>query len=608
MSSEHLFADLAGADPRAQEEESLGRVFAVSSTRVTVEADEADALRRARVGRLVWVKGHGGGQILVGVVERVWRRRVPAAAVARAEPEEEQDRLEPYDDDLEEAAENGFTFLLVGTYRERVGDERQVFTRSLGSLPDIDEHVFALEETRLERFMAVLSRRAQEQHSEPLEVGRYALDDNAKAFLDGNRLFQRHATLVGSTGAGKSWAVATLLERASALPHANILLFDVHGEYRSLSYAQHLRVAGPTDLGRAEEGVLYLPYWLLDFDELQAMVVDQTEFTAHNQVGQLQVAVERERRTTLEDEQRTDVLQSFTVDSPVPYSLDAVVDHLETLNTEMVQGARGLRQGPYHGQFNRLLHRLDRRRKDRRYGFLYEVPPTWMRYEAMHDLAELLLGHGADGGQSGCGVKVIDFAEVPADVLPVMVGLVARLVLQIQLWTDPGPEGDARHPVLLVCDEAHLYLPKRREGGEFNPRLRRSVRSFDRIAKEGRKYGVGLLVVTQRPADVSETVLAQCGNFLCLRLTNHGDQAVVSRLLPESMKGLLEVLPVLDTGEAVVVGDAILLPTRVRLSPPRDKPLSRTIDFWDRWGADEAPGDLTAAVEAMRRQGRGRAT
>ena len=194
-------------------------------------------------------------------------------------------------------------------------------------------------------------------------------------------------------------------------------------------------------------------------------------------------------------------------------------------------------------------------------------------------------------------IKVIDFSEVPADILPIIVGLVARIIFQIQFWTGPNE----RHPTALVCDEAHLYLPKK--DGK-NPIEQRAVENFERIAKEGRKYGVALLVVSQRPSDVSSTILSQCNNVVALRLSNDSDQATVKKLMPESLAGLMDTLPILDIGEALVVGDAVLLPSRIRINPPDEKPLSATIDFWDKWRQETRAPNYIKSVENMRKQSR----
>ncbi|MCG2779001.1 MAG: ATP-binding protein, partial [Desulfobacterales bacterium] len=179
----------------------------------------------------------------------------------------------------------------------------------------------------------------------------------------------------------------------------------------------------------------------------------------------------------------------------------------------------------------------------------------------------------------------------------VIVGLVARIIYQVQFWTDR----DKRKPMALVCDEAHMYLPKK--DGK-NPVEQRAIENFEKIAKEGRKYGVALLIVSQRPSDVSATILSQCNNVVALRLTNGDDQATVRKLMPESLEGLMDTLPILDIGEALVVGDAVLLPSRIRIHPPKEKPLSATIDFWDEWSKKPDTPNFAKAVENMRRQNR----
>jgi hypothetical protein len=439
--------------------------------------------------------------------------------------------------------------------------------------------------------MNLLSTTGETENS--LEIGRYTIDDSAKAFLDGNKLFQRHASLLGSTGSGKSWAVASVLEQAAKLPSANLILFDLHGEYRELSYARHLRIPGPEELGREDATLLFVPYWLLNAEELQAMFIDQSEYTAHNQVMAFQDAVVAEKRKTLDGLGKHEVLNAFTLDSPVPFSLENVLAELRRRNEEMVDGARGPKQGTFFGQFSRLLVRLNSKIDDKRYGFLFQAPDSEHEYDAMAATMKRLMDYSEEGAQ----IKVIDFSEVPADILPIIVGLVARVIYQVQFWTDR----DERRPFAFVCDEAHLYLPKK-EGR--NPAEQRAIESFEKIAKEGRKYGVSLLIVSQRPSDVSTTILSQCNNVVSLRLTNGDDQSTVRRLMPESLGGMLDCLPNLDIGEALVVGDAVLLPSRIRLYPPNEKPLSETIDFWDEWGmAQEAP-DFVKAVENMRRQNR----
>jgi DNA helicase HerA-like ATPase len=193
------------------------------------------------------------------------------------------------------------------------------------------------------------------------------------------------------------------------------------------------------------------------------------------------------------------------------------------------------------------------------------------------------------------GVKIINFSEVPSDVLPLIVSLVARLAFSVQQWTP----SDIRHPVAIFCDEAHLYIPHKNTAGATDDI---SIQIFERIAKEGRKYGVSLVVVTQRPSEVNKTILSQCSNFVAMRLTNSDDQAVIKKLLPDSLGGFSDILPTLDTGEALVVGDASLLPSRIRIDEPINKPDSGTIEFWKEWQGDVTNGRLGTAVENWRKQ------
>jgi DNA helicase HerA-like ATPase len=159
---------------------------------------------------------------------------------------------------------------------------------------------------------------------------------------------------------------------------------------------------------------------------------------------------------------------------------------------------------------------------------------------------------------------------------------------------------ESRTPVCLVCDEAHLYLPVR---SDTDAAAKRALDTFERIAKEGRKYGVSLLVVSQRPSDVSKTILSQCNNFIALRLTNEQDQSAVKSVMPDSMAGIADVLPLLDIGEAIILGDAVLLPSRIKLDKPTATPLSLTKNFWREWAEKASNADaIRAAVENLRRQ------
>ena len=229
---------------------------------------------------------------------------------------------------------------------------------------------------------------------------------------------------------------------------------------------------------------------------------------------------------------------------------------------------------------------------DKRYGFLFQPNSNTLKYEWLSILLCRLIGTNDEKK----GIKIIDFSEVPSDVLPIVTGIIARLLFEVQIWMDEKE----RTPFAILCDEAHLYLPIKEDADNIQ---KQALWNFERIAKEGRKYGISLVVISQRPSDVSKTILSQCNNFLVLRLSNDRDKSVIKSLLPDALKGILDQLPILDIGEAIAVGDAILLPSRIKLKVPQLKPISATKDFWSEWDNKKVDNIAIAkAVENMRCQ------
>ena len=569
--------------------DQLGKVAAVDTTRVLIGVADPHLVTRVGIGNLIAVKGSTEQEYLIGITEKVTRSL-------------RDDMIDP-DDDGEEIMELGprpddvVRIVLLGTFRTVQGERKNTFKRGADSFPQIDRDCYFIEGANLQRFMGLLG--AELNEAERLQLGRFVIDPNAQAVASGDRFFQRHASILGSTGSGKSWAVALVLERASKLNHPNIIVFDMHGEYEPLAnatdgFAKRYRIAGPGDLDAPDDDVLFLPYWLLNRDEMLSMFVDRSDQSAPNQASRLSSHVRDLKAKTLQEQEEAETERTFTVDSPIPYSIDELIKRLSDDDNQMVPGARGEKKGDLNGKLTRLLGRMNAKLVDRRYGFLFKPPAPALEYGWLAKQMVSLLQ--SSSGEPG--VKIIDFSQVPTDVLPIVTGTFARLLYDIQFWIRP----EKRTPFSLVCDEAHLYLPVKDEAGAVE---KQALATFERIAKEGRKYGVSLVVVSQRPSDVSRTILSQCNNFLILRLTNDRDQSVVGRLVPDSMKGLMDMVPLLDTGEAIMLGDAVLLPTRIKLDKPTIPPTSGTRDFWKEWGT-MAPdvGAIAEAVETLRRQTR----
>lgn len=566
-------------DYETNSDEKIGVVESVDTANIIIKIDNVEKLKKMQVNHLVVVQSSRVGQHLIALVNKIMRNS----------------SLDAMDEENKPiySIENIVKATLIGTHLDVLGTKHNIFKRTLETVPEIDADCYILQGERLTNFMKAISQVAIDSEN-PLTLGNYALDDNAEAWLDGNKFFQRHAVIVGSTGSGKSWTVARLLEQVACLPSANALVFDIHGEYSTLvgQGFQHIKIAGPNDV--SQEGVLFLPYWLLTYEEMISLMLDRSDNNAPNQAMAFSKAVLEQKHNNLVALGKTDVAGSFTIDSPVPYKLTDLIVEFNRLDEEMVPGARTEKQGPMNGKLTRFIQRLESKKNDKRLNFLFNESPEILDYDYAEKLSKVLMH--SSSLQVGKGVKIIDFSEVPSDVLPLMVSLVGRIVFSIQQWI----EKDKRHPIALFCDEAHLYLPEK-----TNSSLEAAgLQNFERIAKEGRKYGVSLVVISQRPAEVNRTILSQSNNFIAMRLTNAEDQAVIKRLLPDSLGGFSDLLPVLDIGEALVVGDASLLPSRIKIKTPTMKPNSATIDFWDEWQSTTNEDVIANAIESLRKQSR----
>lgn len=559
-------------------EELLGTVESVDTSTVIVKVENDDKLRGLQVNHLISIQSSKIGQHLIGLVSKIIRKSAYSDPVADLSPE---------------FGFNIIKVILIGTHFDRDAGKDNVFRRSLATIPTINAECHLIHGARLKRFMQAISSIPEDEDTVSLQIGNYSIDEDATAWLNGNKLFQRHAVIVGSTGSGKSWCVAKILEQVAALKSADAILFDIHGEYSTLQGDSftHLKVAGPNDA--MGEGRLFLPYWLLTYEEMLSLMLDRSDNNAPNQAMMFNSAVIEGKKKFLTDANKAEMEANITLDSPIPYNLDALLSFLKSKDEEMIPGAKANteKQGPYFGKLTRFIQRLETKRNDKRLNFMFASEDDLLSYDYMSVLCSKLMLPAVSGKK---GVKIIDFSEVPSDILPLIVSLIARVIFSVQQWTTV----EHRHPIAIFCDEAHLYIPANTEKSIDAA----SLVTFERISKEGRKYGIGLVVISQRPSEVNRTVLSQSNNFIAMRLTNVDDQSVVKRLLPDSLGDYAEMLPILDIGEALVVGDASLLPSRIRINPPNMKPQSATIDFWDEWSKETTAIDIGNAIEALRKQ------
>ncbi|MFN9870631.1 MAG: ATP-binding protein [Cyanobacteriota bacterium] len=394
-----------------------------------------------------------------------------------------------------------------------------------------------------------------------VHLGEHVGTGGTKCYAEMNELLGKHTAILGSTGAGKSGTVAavlhSLLERGSDVGLTNwmprIVVLDPHNEY-SAAFPGHKRLS-------SDDGSLVLPYWLLSFSETIALVIGKTEFVATSQANIVKMALLKARI------QGATALglnpENITVDSPVPYKLSTFIT--------AVQADRPT-QTSKQDSHNSILEKLDVLTRDARLAFMMK---EWDG-DAQDPFPVILSQLVSDAAQP----RIVDLSGVPNEVAGVSSAVIARTLFNLKVWQTADERQD--DPILLVCEEAHRYVPNRGEA-----QYEAAQDAIRRIAKEGRKYGIGLLLISQRPSEVEATVLSQCNSWIILRITNDADREHVRAILPDSMAGLTKMLSGLRRQEAIFVGQAAVLPSRIliRSLKPEQLPRSNDIDFEKGWQA-----------------------
>lgn len=456
-----------------------------------------------------------------------------------------------------------------------------LFERGVGQYPTTGAEVHAIGSSEIGTMF-------EEYKAKGFEVGALTTNPSIRVSLHASNLFGRHLAILGQTGSGKSWTVASLVQRAVAeMPKAHIIILDLHGEYcwkrdETRHYAFDDGICRHVDAT-----VLEIPYWLMTYGELCDLLVDQTDFSGHNQTAVFRDALNAERQK----EGKRLNLKRTTLDTPIYFDLAEIRKAVEAKNGMVrSESTSKMIKGDLTGKFDNFLMRLDSKLNDVRYDFLLK-PKVRTTSECLVGLLRDFVGLG----DPKRAVTVIDLSPVPFDVRPTVAAQIGRLAFEFNYWNPRYRE----FPILLICEEAHAYIPRASESLFAGSR-----KSMERIAKEGRKYGVGLAIVSQRPHEISDTVLAQCGTFVCLRITNPDDQSYVRKLVPESEGDLVSVFAGLGRGEALVLGEAVPLPTRLQFDKPAPQPNSDDVDFYDKWKTGPDDLDVNEIVKRWRNQER----
>jgi hypothetical protein len=579
----------------------LGRIKAVSGASLRVFLSESVASGLAIIGGITYRVGQVGSfvrvpqgyQDLFGVVCEVG---------ATAAPE-----------DLRTEDLDAGRWMRVELAGEAMG---KIFERGISQHPNIGDTVHLVTEDDLIRIYG-------DGGTDQIPIGVLSSSESIKVRVSLDNLVTRHSAILGSTGSGKSTTVSSLLrsmitgESGIQSPSARILLLDIHGEYSS-ALADIANVFSATP--NPGQQPLYVPYWALEAGDLLEFLVGG--------LNENQEAAFTDKLLELKGESLlTKALpgldaNSLTIDSPVPFSLKRLWYELTDFEIATYAGpGRDIPQlkslgdadklsppiyaphamgsaGPFLNAaakgIRRHLTLLRSRLLDRRYDFILH-PGEW---EPQHnglppkDLDSLLNGWLGNSKP----ITILDLSGVPSTVLIRLIGSILRIVYEALFWSREKTEGGVLRPLLVVMEEAHRYISSSTE---------QSASSIvQRMVKEGRKYGIGAMVVSQRPSEVDETILSQCGTIIAMRLSNPVDRARVKGTLPDNLAGLMDLLPVLRTGEAIVTGEAARLPMRCRVTTPREehRPKSSDPKVSEAWGLAKRKEGYDRVVASWRAQ------
>jgi DNA helicase HerA-like ATPase len=583
----------------------LGHVGAVTGAAVSVRQSPSVASGIAIIGGKSYRIGQVGSFVripqgyhdLYGIVAEVGASAAPDAA---REPNDRGDRW--------------MTIQLVG---EIVGAS---FERGISQYPNVKDEVHLVTEEDLAVIYGT-------QDGGQVMIGRLASAEGIPVRIDLDKLITRHSAVLGSTGAGKSTTVASLLrsialgggaEGGTGFPSARIVLLDIHGEYgRALRSVSAVFRVNPS----ADEQPLRIPFWALDPTDLLAFLMGKLDDKPLSQI--LDRIFDYKTKLVSDKPVAGLDLNSMTADSPIPFSLKKL--WFELLEPEIKTWADQPRTQPAldeagdaatlkaprykpHGAgaaapfinqvgvlgIRRPLDQMRSRLLDRQYDFLLH-PGEWepdLNGKAAKDLPELLeawLGHDKP-------ITILDLSGIPSTVVARLIGAILKIIYEGLFWGKEKSEGGIARPLLVVMEEAHRYLSKDADGPART--------MVQRIVKEGRKFGIGAMVVSQRPSEVDETILSQCGTFIALRLSNSSDRTKVQASLPDNLAGVIDSLPVLRVGEAIITGEAARLPIRCRITLPDEKhrPNSEDPAVAERWQRTRLPESFGRVAASWRAQ------
>jgi hypothetical protein len=455
----------------------------------------------------------------------------------------------------------------LGEGEEDAGGSLKTFRRGVTRYPVPGDAVFTVSRDDL-----VLVFAANDKPH--IEIGTVYPTEDVRGALLIDSMLGKHFALLGSTGTGKSTSAALILHRiVEKAPNGHIVMLDPHGEYAA-AFSSNGMIFNVDNLN--------LPYWLMNFEEHCEVFI-----TTDGSDREMDMDVLAKCLLAARSKSRiAESLGKLTVDSPVPYLLS---DLLAAIQAQMGKLDKAGDLGPYM----RLKTKVEELKSDPRYSFMFN---GLLVSDSMAPFLSKIFRLPSDGKP----ISIIDLSGVPSDIVTVVVAVLSRMVFDYAIWARREPQ----RPILLVCEEAHRYVPHDRDTSGKGVAVRKIL---ERIAKEGRKYGVSLGLITQRPSDLAEGVLSQCGTILSMRLNNERDQMYVRNAMPEGARGFLDSIPALRNRECIICGEGVSIPIRVRLDDlaPQLRPASDDPLFSQLWTEEGDEADiLSRTIHRWRGQGR----
>ncbi|WP_285398459.1 ATP-binding protein [Lysinibacillus sp. fls2-241-R2A-57] len=490
-------------------------------------------------------------------------------------------------------------------YQDKSSQSSLKFQRGIGHYPRFNSKCYLLTSNEKKSLFSL-------SEGQGLKIGNVAGLQSEEVAIHIDKFLGKHSVILGSTGSGKSSTVASILQKIlKQYQYSHILFFDLHDEYSAAFQSEEFS----NKVNKINASSFKLPYWLLNFEEFQSIFLGDID-NSKNSDG---IRILKEQILELKENEHESIrgqvglIEKISINSPIYFDIDKLLIELVKLNkrtywksdnelawnedgTDYIAGTGATKidrpdkdkdqviQDPsYYGKLNQVIEKIQSIRNDRRFTFLFTGKVTNSLFLKDYLLNLLSIPTSEEQHQ----LTILDLSKIPSEVTPIIIGVLSRICFEFKLWEDDSKT----LPFYLVFEEAHNYIPK-----ESTPNTKLPKKYIERIAKEGRKYGITQLIISQRPSDLSSTIISQCSNFFVLRVTNPEDQSFIRHVLPDHLSALTNMIPLFQNGEALIVGECVPLPIKGIIERPCPAPNSNDISFTEAWSKPLELYDITNTI------------